>query len=115
MVIHCNHAQELDASVGVALQNLRQAGFTLLNQSVLLRGINDELSVQIDLQKKLFAYGVLPYYLHLLDHAQGTAHFEVDFAAAESLIHHMRLALPGYLVPRLAREIPGAGSKTVFI
>jgi EF-P beta-lysylation protein EpmB len=114
MVIHCNHAQELDESVRTALQNLKQAGFTLLNQSVLLRGINDQLSIQVNLQKKLFAYGVLPYYLHLLDHAQGTAHFEVDLATAESLLHQMRLALPGYLVPRLAREIAGEGSKTVY-
>ena len=114
MVIHCNHAQELDSSVQTALQSLKQAGFTLLNQAVLLKGINDTLPAQLDLQKKLFAYGVLPYYLHLLDRAKGAAHFEVDFATAETLIHEMRQHLPGYLVPRLARETAGEGSKTVF-
>jgi EF-P beta-lysylation protein EpmB len=114
MVIHCNHPQELDSNVFDALSKLKQAGFTLLNQSVLLKSINDTATVQIALQHKLFEYGVLPYYLHLLDKTKGVAHFEVGLTQAEQLIDEMRRNLPGYLVPRLARETPGEGSKTVF-
>ncbi len=114
MVLHCNHTQELDTSVLKACTALKQAGFTLLNQSVLLKGINDTLQTQLDLQHKLFEYGVLPYYLHLLDHSKGTAHFEVDLVTAEALIQQMRQHLPGYLVPRLARETAGEGAKTVL-
>ena len=114
MVIHCNHAQELDASVLKVLRDLKDAGFTLLNQSVLLKGINDHLQTQIDLQHKLFQYGVLPYYLHLLDRTKGAAHFEVDRLTAQALVEQMRHHLPGYLVPRLARETAGEPSKTVY-
>ncbi len=115
MVIHANHAQELDQSVHKALQDLKALGFHLLNQAVLLKGINDTLPAQLDLQKKLFAYGVLPYYLHLLDRAKGTAHFEVEHAYAHNLVQQMRQNLPGYLVPRLARETAGEGAKTILI
>jgi EF-P beta-lysylation protein EpmB len=111
MVLHCNHAAELDAAVGEALSALKHAGFTLLNQAVLLKGVNDTLEAQVALQHKLWEYGVLPYYLHLLDRTQGVAHFEVDLATAQRLIAAMQQQLPGYLVPKLAREIPGEGSK----
>lgn len=114
MVIHVNHANELNSAVYKALQALKESGFTLLNQSVLLKGINDDLNAQVALQKKLFSYGVLPYYLHLLDRARGTAHFEVSREAAQRLHTEMTLALPGYLVPRLVSEIPGKGSKTLI-
>lgn len=111
MVIHANHPQELDDEVGAALQRLRERGVTLLNQTVLLAGINDDTATQIALSERLFALGTLPYYLHVLDRVEGAAHFEsaTDLAA---LMHGLRSALPGYLVPKLVREEPGEPSKT---
>lgn len=111
IVVHCNHAQEIDGSVHDALSRLRQAGVTLLNQSVLLRGVNDDLATLVRLSDTLFDCGVLPYYLHMLDKVQGAAHFEVDDVRADSLMAQLRAQLPGYLVPRLVREIPGADAK----
>jgi L-lysine 2,3-aminomutase len=107
MVVHANHANEIDQKVISALQYLRAAGVTVLNQSVLLRGVNDSVQVLSDLSEALFAAGVLPYYLHLLDRVQGAAHFEVAPATALHLIDSLRRTLPGYLVPRLVREAPG--------
>lgn len=112
LVLHCNHANEIDAEVLAALQRLRQAGVTLLNQAVLLRGVNDDADALEQLSEALFAAGVLPYYLHQLDRVQGAAHFEVDDARALQLVEQLRHRLPGYLVPRLVREIPGEASKT---
>jgi EF-P beta-lysylation protein EpmB len=112
MVIHCNHANEIDADVVAAMQRLRDAGVTLLNQSVLLRGINDSVAALAALSEALFAAGVLPYYLHALDKVQGVAHFDVDDAQGRSLIGALKQQLPGYLVPRLVREIPGETAKT---
>ena len=112
MVIHANHANEIDQSVAAALTRLRQAGAVLLNQSVLLRGVNDEAAVLAELSERLFAAGVLPYYLHQLDRVSGAAHFEVDDARARELVSAMRVRLPGYLVPQLVREVAGAQSKT---
>ncbi|MCX7123453.1 MAG: EF-P beta-lysylation protein EpmB [Gammaproteobacteria bacterium] len=114
MVIHCNHPQELDRSVLKALQALKEIGFTLLNQSVLLKGINDTLPIQLTLQHTLFDYGVLPYYLHVLDRTKGVAHFEVSESAAKTLHKAMRHHLPGYLVPKLARETAGEPAKTLL-
>ncbi len=111
MVLHANHANELDASVDEACRRLRGAGVTLLNQSVLLRGINDDADVLTELSERLFAAGVLPYYLHQLDRVQGTAHFEVDDARALNLVNTLRERLPGYLVPKLVREVGGEASK----
>ncbi len=111
VVIHANHANELDASVHAALARLRVAGVTLLNQSVLLRAVNDNVDALAALSERLFAAGVLPYYLHLLDRVQGAAHFEVDEARARALVAQLAARLPGYLVPRLVREIAGAPSK----
>jgi EF-P beta-lysylation protein EpmB len=105
MVLHSNHAQELDESVAAACQTLRHAGVTLLNQSVLLRGINDDVDTLAALSERLFELGVLPYYLHLLDRVRGAAHFEVDDDRARQLQTSLRARLPGYLLPRFVREI----------
>jgi EF-P beta-lysylation protein EpmB len=114
VVVHANHADEIDASVRAGLARLAATGSTLLNQSVLLRGINDEASVLTDLSEALFAAGVLPYYLHLLDRVAGAAHFEVPEHQARALWSELSARLPGYLVPRLVREIPGAAAKTML-
>jgi L-lysine 2,3-aminomutase len=111
VVLHANHANELDASVDAACARLRAAGATVLNQSVLLRGINDDADTLADLSERLFAAGVLPYYLHQLDRVQGAAHFEVDDNRALALMEALRARLPGYLVPRLVREVGGDASK----
>jgi len=111
VVLHANHAQELDASVADACARLRDAGATLLNQSVLLRGVNDSVDALAALSERLFALGVLPYYLHQLDRVQGAAHFEVDDRAALALHAALVARLPGYLVPRLVREVAGAPAK----
>lgn len=112
MVLHANHANEIDETVRQALQCLREAGIPLLNQAVLLRGVNDDAAVLADLSETLFAAGILPYYLHLLDRVQGAAHFEVDERRALGLMRTLRMRLPGYLVPRLVREIAGEPYKT---
>ena len=111
-VIHCNHSGEIDHSVTNALDKLTAAGVTLLNQSVLLRDINDSAATLARLSERLFAAGVLPYYLHRLDRVQGAAHFEVSTKRARAIMTELRAMLPGYLVPRLVREIPGAPGKT---
>jgi EF-P beta-lysylation protein EpmB len=111
MVIHANHAREFDASVAKALASLRGAGLTVLNQAVLLRGINDSVEAQAELAEASFAAGALPYYLHQLDRVAGAAHFEVPEAEALALEAALRARLPGYLVPKLVREVPGATSK----
>jgi L-lysine 2,3-aminomutase len=111
VVLHANHANELDASVDAACARLRAAGATVLNQSVLLRGINDDADTLAELSERLFAAGVLPYYLHQLDRVQGAAHFEVDDKRALALMEALRARLPGYLVPRLVREVGGDASK----
>lgn len=113
IVLHCNHANELDDSVEQALAKLRMASVTLLNQAVLLKGINDKVEVLTELSERLFSQGVLPYYLHLLDKVQGTVHFEVATQAGLDLIQAMQERLPGYLVPRLAREEAGKPHKVL--
>ncbi len=111
VVLHANHANEFDAQVDAACAALREAGATLLNQSVLLRGVNDDDEALAALSERLFAAGVLPYYLHQLDRVQGAAHFEVDDARAAELMAALRARLPGYLVPKLVREVAGDASK----
>ena len=111
VVLHANHANEFDDAVDAACARLRAAGATLLNQSVLLRGVNDDLDALVALCERSFVAGVLPYYLHQLDKVQGAAHFEVDDDRALSLVEGLRARLPGYLVPRLVRELPGDPSK----
>ena len=112
VVVHANHPREIDAAVVASLDRLRAAGVHLLNQSVLLAGVNDDDDVLTELSEALFTAGVLPYYLHLLDRVQGAAHFEVDDARGKNLHARLRQRLPGYLVPRLVREIAGEQSKT---
>jgi EF-P beta-lysylation protein EpmB len=111
VVIHANHANEIDDRVARALAELRRAGATLLNQAVLLRGVNDGVEAQAALSERLFEAGVLPYYLHQLDRVAGTAHFEVPDAEALALHAALAARLPGYLVPRLVREVAGAPAK----
>jgi len=113
VVIHCNHPDELDESVLAALTALRQRGVTLLNQSVLLKGINDRVSTLVMLSEKLHRYGVLPYYLHLLDRVAGAAHFEVSEATALALYRQLQSELPGYLLPKLVREQAGEVAKSL--
>lgn len=113
MVVHANHAQELAAEdVQHALAALHQAGVTLLNQAVLLRGVNDSVAAQVDLSESLFAARVLPYYLHVLDKVAGAAHFDVPDAEAVALLAAVRERLAGFLVPKLVREIAGEKAKT---
>jgi EF-P beta-lysylation protein EpmB len=112
LVLHINHPQEISAELTRALLPLRHLGVPLLNQAVLLKGVNDHVSIQIALGEKLFDAGILPYYLHQLDHVQGAAHFAVADQDAAALYALMQARLPGYLLPRLVREIPGAPSKT---
>jgi EF-P beta-lysylation protein EpmB len=114
MVIHANHANEIDAEVATALAAVRDRGVTLLNQSVLLRGVNDNTDTLVALSEALFAAGALPYYLHLLDPVAGAAHFEVSETRARELVLAAHARLPGYLVPRLAREIPDRTGKTLI-
>jgi EF-P beta-lysylation protein EpmB len=111
IVLHVNHAQELDATVGEALGRLRASGAQLLNQSVLLRGVNDSPAALSTLSERLFECGVLPYYLHVLDRVRGSAHFDVPDEEARALHAGLVAALPGYLVPRLVREVPGVAHK----
>ena len=107
VVLHCNHSNEIDDSVLNALKRLRESSITLLNQSVLLKNVNDDASVLVNLSKRLFQAGVLPYYLHLLDKVDGAAHFEVSAEKAKQLMAEIKKQLPGFLVPKLAREVPG--------
>jgi EF-P beta-lysylation protein EpmB len=115
VVIHANHANEIDAQVQRACTDLASVGATLLNQSVLLAGVNDSVSTLAQLSESLFATRVLPYYLHLLDKVQGAAHFDVDERRALQLHRELTATLPGYLVPRLVREIAGAPAKTPML
>lgn len=115
MVVHCNHANEINQEVMAAMQLLKQAGVTLLNQSVLLKNINDSVDCLVCLSRALFGMGVLPYYLHLLDKTRGTAHFDIDETTAKSLIWEVTQRLPGYLVPKLVREEAGYGAKQFVV
>ena len=111
LVIHANHANELSAEVADACRHLKQHNVTLLNQSVLLKSVNDNSETLCQLSEKLFTCGVLPYYLHNLDRATGVGHFEVSELRAKQLIQSMQEVLPGYLVPKLVKEQAGAAHK----
>jgi EF-P beta-lysylation protein EpmB len=111
VVVHANHANEIDSDVRRALAALDATGVTLLNQAVLLAGVNDSADALADLSDTLFDAGVLPYYLHMLDPVEGAAHFEVSEEKARLLHTELIACLPGYLVPRLVREVEGAPSK----
>lgn len=114
VVLHANHAREFDASVDAALARLRGAGATLLNQAVLLRGVNDSVDALAELSERGHAAGVLPYYLHQLDRVQGAAHFEVPDDTARALHAALAARLSGYLVPRLVREVAGDPGKRLL-
>jgi EF-P beta-lysylation protein EpmB len=114
MVIHANHANEIDTETAEALAQLRTAGCELLNQAVLLRGVNDDADSLVALSERLSEVQVVPYYLHLLDKVQGASHFDVAEQKGIALIAEMRRELPGYLVPRLVREQQGEASKTII-
>jgi EF-P beta-lysylation protein EpmB len=112
VVVHANHPNEIDADVVRALARLRATGTILLNQSVLLRDVNDSGAVLTQLSLRLFDAGVLPYYLHQLDRVAGAAHFAVDDQRARTIADELAARLPGYLVPRLVREVAGAAAKS---
>lgn len=111
LVLHINHPAEITEAHREPLATLRSGGTWLLNQSVLLKGVNDKLSILTDLSERLFTFGVTPYYLHLPDRVKGTHHFDSDDAISQDLYLKMREYLPGYLVPQLVREEPGAPYK----
>lgn len=111
VVLHANHPAEVVPEVEVAVAALRAVGATVLNQAVLLAGVNDRSDTLCELSERLFAAGVLPYYLHLLDPVAGAAHFDVDAATGRRLLGEVAARLPGYLVPRLVREVDGAPAK----
>jgi len=111
VVVHANHPAELDDGVAAALRRLASAPAMLLNQAVLLAGVNDSFAALRGLSERLVEIGVLPYYLHLLDRVRGAGHFEVTEARAIELHRRLRDSLPGYAVPRLAREVPGEPAK----
>jgi EF-P beta-lysylation protein EpmB len=111
MVLHSNHPQEIDSATAEAIGRLKGAGVTVLNQAVLLAGVNDDSEVLAELSDRLFAAGALPYYLHLLDPVAGAAHFAVPKERARRIVGEVAARQPGYLVPRLAEEVPGADSK----
>jgi EF-P beta-lysylation protein EpmB len=115
MVLHCNHANEIDDNVILACELMKSHGIVLLNQTVLLRDINDTLEAQASLHQKLFSIGVLPYYLHAFDPIQGAHHYDVPDDEAKALMQALRDRLPGYCVPRLVREIPGSSSKAILV
>lgn len=115
VVLHANHAREIDASVREACGKLSAAGVTLLNQSVLLKGVNDSVQDLAELSEALFETHVLPYYLHVLDKVRGAAHFDLPEARALQLHRELTTQLPGYLVPKLVREIAGAPAKTAVV
>jgi EF-P beta-lysylation protein EpmB len=114
MVIHANHAQEIDEPTAAAIGRLVDGGIPVLNQSVLLAGVNDTAEALIKLSRRLVDLRVIPYYLHQLDRVQGAAHFEVPISRGLTLIEAMRRALPGYAVPRYVQEIPGESHKQVL-
>jgi EF-P beta-lysylation protein EpmB len=114
LVTHSNHPNELDSVFDDAMSALQQAGVTLLNQSVLLRGVNDSGAVLQALSERLFQAGVLPYYLHLLDPVAGAHHFDVPESEARGLMRFLQQELPGFLIPRLVREISGKSGKTLI-
>ncbi len=111
LVTHCNHAQEISPEIAPAMAKLKAAGTTLLNQTVLLRGVNSSTNALCDLSNALFSTNIIPYYLHLLDNVAGAAHFALSPGEAERLERSLREQLPGYLVPKVVYEQAGAKSK----
>ncbi|NVJ57301.1 MAG: EF-P beta-lysylation protein EpmB [Vibrionaceae bacterium] len=112
LVTHINHAQEINQELSDALSKLKQVGVTLLNQGVMLKGVNDNVDAQVQLSEALFDSGVLPYYIHVLDKVQGAAHFFISDQQAKTIMAGVIERVSGYLVPKLTREIGGRSSKT---
>jgi EF-P beta-lysylation protein EpmB len=112
MVLHINHGNEINQALVNALEPLRAARIPLFNQSVLLRGINDRATILAALSEKLFDTGIQPYYLHMFDPVQGAAHFDVTELQAVIIVKELMALLPGFLVPKLVREIAGEANKT---
>ncbi|MDC5704050.1 EF-P beta-lysylation protein EpmB [Vibrio europaeus] len=112
LVTHINHAQEINQELRDRLSHLKQAGVTLLNQGVMLKGVNDSIKSQVDLSNALFDAGILPYYIHVLDKVQGAAHFYISDQEAKAILAGLMERVSGYLVPKLTREIGGRTSKT---
>ena len=112
MVIHANHAAELDDQTCAYLKKLSQHGITALNQAVLLKGVNDDAQTLIELSQRLFDARVMPYYLHVLDKVKGAQHFDLSGSKIDEIYHDILAGLPGYLVPKLVREIAGEKNKT---
>lgn len=115
VVLHINHANEINDELREAVQRLKSTGATLLNQAVLLKGVNDTVQSQIDLSEALFSAGVLPYYLNLLDKVEGASHFDIDESTAVKLYRAVQVHLPGYLLPRLVRDLGGTTSKSLIV
>jgi EF-P beta-lysylation protein EpmB len=113
MVLHVNHPKEISDELAAAIAQFSSRA-TVLSQSVLLKGVNDDVGILAELSSKLFRIGVLPYYLHVLDKVEGTAHFDVDLPTALTIHQGLQCSLPGYLVPRLVREDAGMQSKTIL-
>lgn len=113
-VIHVNHPRELDDDVILSLKKISRLGIPILNQAVLLKGVNDNLQTLKKLFESLINIGVIPYYLHQLDRVQGAAHFEVSEEVGLALIEELRASLPGYAIPQYVREVAGARFKTAI-
>lgn len=111
IVTHFNHPKELTVDSFQAVQCLKAADFTLLNQSVLMKGVNDSSEVLCDLSRKLFTFGILPYYLHQRDAAEGTDHFEVSIQRGKQIYAELKATLSGYLVPRYVQDLVGSEAK----
>ena len=113
LVTHINHANEIDEIFAQKMQMLKQANVVLLNQAVLLKGVNNQAECLKQLSHKLFSIGILPYYLHLLDRVEGASHFFIEDAEALTIYRELQKITSGYLVPKLAREIGGEPNKTL--
>lgn len=113
-ILHINHHQELDDAIFEAIKKIQSLGIPTLNQSVLLKGVNDNVETLSQLYWKLTSKGVIPYYLHQLDRVEGSSHFEVEKAKGVMLIQQLQNTLPGYAIPRYVEEIPGSLSKTII-
>ncbi|CAH0524446.1 EF-P beta-lysylation protein EpmB [Vibrio hippocampi] len=112
LVTHINHANEVNRELAASIDKLKEVGVTVLNQGVLLKGVNDDVESQIELSHTLFNSGILPYYLHVLDKVQGAAHFYVSDQQAKAIMQGLLERVSGYLVPKLTREEGGRKSKT---
>ena len=115
LVLHINHANEIDEALGQGVDRLKKSGITVLNQSVLLKGINDNSDQLISLSEKLFDAGIMPYYLHMLDPVQGASHFDVSMDRAVEIFRQIQTELPGFLVPKLVQERAGERSKSLIL